>query len=305
MRHVLTPTLAASFAGPTRQQPANLRGLIHSGKILIGQVLSYPSTQVARTLAATGADWIWIDTEHVGWSPATLVECIQIISHESAGRMVPIVRVPSKTAFDYMAWSLDAGAGGVILPHIETTEEITAAVNACRFPPEGHRSFPPFTFACIFSVLLLSLNSGQIPGLTDATPPGETVYTIANKHIAIIPQVESPAGIANMDAIMALPSVDAVMIGAGDLRLELGLPVGFMGNEATFVNAMGRASLAAKEHPHKALIGAALGAEMIEERLRLGFRMLITTIDFHTLALRTVVDLSAARETVEASRYLK
>ncbi|KAJ7061993.1 Pyruvate/Phosphoenolpyruvate kinase-like domain-containing protein [Mycena amicta] len=289
-RYVLDPSTQHTFAAPTRQQPANLRGLIHSGKILIGAVLSYPSTQVARTLAATGADWIWIDTEHVAWSPAVLVETIQIINHESGGRMVPIVRVPSKTSFDYMAWCLDAGAGGIILPHIETTAEIAAAVSACRFPPEGHRSFPPFTF---------------VPGVTDNTPAGETVYSLANKHVAIIPQVESPLGIDNMEEIMQMADVDAVMIGAGDLRLELGLPVGFMGTEPAFVSAMERASAAAKRHPHKALIGAALGAEMIEERLRLGFRMLITTIDFHTVALHTMGDLAAARRVVEGSRYVE
>nr|GAT52016.1 2,4-dihydroxyhept-2-ene-1,7-dioic acid aldolase [Mycena chlorophos] len=288
--HVLDPTQQHTYAGPTRQQPPNLRRLIQSGKILVGAVLSYPSTQVARTLAATGADWIWIDTEHVAWPNSVLVECIQIINHESGGRMVPIVRVPSKTAFDIMAYALDAGAGGIILPHVETTEEVDAAAHACRFPPEGHRSFPPFTF---------------IPGVTDTTPSGETVYTLANKHVAIIPQVESPLGITNIASIFAHPAVDAIMIGAGDLRLELGLPVGFVGTEPAFTSAMDAAAAAAKQHPEKALVGAALGPEMIEERLRLGFRMLITTIDFHTLAFGTLGDLKRARDSVEGSRYLK
>lgn len=47
-------------------------------------------------------NWLLKDAEHVAWSPALLVECIQIIIHESAGKMIPVVRVPSKTAFDYM-----------------------------------------------------------------------------------------------------------------------------------------------------------------------------------------------------------
>lgn len=89
------------------------------------------------------------DAEHVAWSPKLLVECIQIIVHESAGKMVPVVRVPSKTAFDYMvrmvpsslialtrlqAWCLDAGAGGIIVPHLEKAEELKEVVAACRFP---------------------------------------------------------------------------------------------------------------------------------------------------------------------------
>ncbi|KAF7324899.1 2,4-dihydroxyhept-2-ene-1,7-dioic acid aldolase [Mycena kentingensis (nom. inval.)] len=309
-RFLLDPADKAAFAPATRQQPANLKGLIRSGKILIGNVLSYPSTQVARTLAATGADWIWIDAEHVAWPVSVLVECVQIINHESAGRTVPIVRIPSKGAFEYMAYCLDAGAGGIILPHVDTAEEVAGALEASLFPPQGDRSFPPFSF---------------IPTVTDHAPKGETVYSIANKHVSIIPQVESARGIAHMDAICAMEGVDAVMIGgeltvfgskgqgpgkefrltfvAGDLRLELGLPLAFVGTEPTFVCAMETAAAAAKKH-NKALVGAALGPEMVEERLRLGFRMLITTIDFHTMALGTMGDMAAARKTVEGSKYL-
>ncbi|KAJ7853599.1 Pyruvate/Phosphoenolpyruvate kinase-like domain-containing protein [Mycena leptocephala] len=167
------------YLPPTLQQSSNLQGLFKSGKIAIGTVLSYPSRHVAKTIAITGADWCWLDAEHVAWSPALLVECIQIIIHESAGKMIPVVRVPSKTAFDYMAWCLDAGAGGIIVPHLETAKEMEEVVAACRFPPIGHRSFPPFTF---------------IPGVTDITPNDETIFSLANKHTAIIPQIESKMG---------------------------------------------------------------------------------------------------------------
>ncbi|KAJ7694819.1 Pyruvate/Phosphoenolpyruvate kinase-like domain-containing protein [Mycena rosella] len=278
------PATQGSWAAPTRQQSSNMRGLIASGKVIMGQVMSYPSRQVAKTLAVTGADWVWIDAEHVAWSQKLLVEVIQIINHESGGKMIPIVRVPSKTAFDYMAWSLDAGAGGIIIPHIETTEEVAEVVAACRFPPTGHRSYPPFTF---------------LPGLTDTTPEGETVFSLANKHIAIIPQIESRVGIKNIDAIMAMEQVDAVMIGAGDLRLDMGLPVGFVGTEPDFVEAMARVTAMSKKYK-KSLMGVAIGPSMVEERLRQGFTLLVSTIDLYTLAFGTVTDLGTAKATAEA-----
>jgi hypothetical protein len=59
----------------------------------------------------------------------------------------------------------------------------------------------------------LTLRVAQLPGLTDATPEGETVYSLANKHVAIIPQIESRVGIRNIDAIMRMEQVDAVMLG--------------------------------------------------------------------------------------------
>ncbi|KAJ7126320.1 Pyruvate/Phosphoenolpyruvate kinase-like domain-containing protein [Mycena epipterygia] len=246
--------------------------------------MSYPSRHVAKTLAVTGADWIWIDTEHAAWSKKALVEVIQIINHESGGKMIPVVRVPSKTSFEYMAWCLDAGVGGIMIPHIETSEEVAAIIGACRFPPIGHRSYPPFTF---------------LPGITDITPAGETIYSLANKHVAIIPQVESQLGVKNIQSIMQMDQVDAVMIGVGDLRLDMGLPVGFVGSEPHFVAEMGHITAMSKEY-QKPLMGAAIGPAMVEERLRQGFTVLANTIDLYTLAFGTIKEIQTAKATAEA-----
>ncbi|KAJ6452510.1 Pyruvate/Phosphoenolpyruvate kinase-like domain-containing protein [Mycena sanguinolenta] len=275
------PSTQSLWAPPTLQQAGNMRGLIGSGKVLLGQVLSYPSRQVAKTLAVTGADWTWIDAEHVAWSPKLLVECIQIIIHESGGRQVVVVRVPSKTAFEMMAWALDGGAGGIIIPHIETVEEVAEVVKACRFP-------------CAPYFLMETL----IPGVTDTTPAGESLFSLANKHIAIIPQVESRLGIKNIDAIMQMKEVDAVMIGSGDLRLDMGLSGGLVGAEPEFVAALDRAG-AMSEKYGKPLVALALNPEMIKSRLGQGFRVLITSIDLATLAFGTIKELGTARETAE------
>ncbi|KAJ6617504.1 Pyruvate/Phosphoenolpyruvate kinase-like domain-containing protein [Mycena sp. CBHHK59/15] len=303
-RFTIEPSTQSSWAAPTRQQASNMRGLVGSGKVLMGAVMSYPSRQVAKTLAVTGADWIWIDSEHVAWSQTLLVEVIQIINHESGGKMIPVVRVPSKTSFENIAWCLDAGAGGIIVPHIETAEEVAAVVATCRFPcghlrllsprcsnaelfpsrPIGHRSYPPFTF---------------LPGITDTTPEGESVYSLANKHVAIIPQIESRLGIKNLDSIMQMEHVDVVMIGAGDLRLDMGLPVGFVGEEPEFVAAMERVTTLSKKYG-KALMGVAIGPDMVKERLRQGFRLLVSTIDLYVLAFGTIKELQTAKEATEA-----
>ncbi|KAJ7768514.1 Pyruvate/Phosphoenolpyruvate kinase-like domain-containing protein, partial [Mycena metata] len=256
------------YRAPTRQQPNNLQALFRSGKIVISTSLSYPSRHVAKTVAVTGADMCWIDAEHAAWSPTDLVECIQIIVHESGGKMIPVVRVPSKKAFDYMAWCLDAGAGGLILPHLETVEEMKDAVAACYFPPLGNRSFPPFSF---------------IPGVTDTTPANESIFSLANKHISIIPQIESRVGIQNLDEIMKMEEISAFMIGAGDLRLDMGLSLGLTGDEPEFVAAMEKASGVSKER-NIPLLGVAVGEEMVKMRIDQGFRILVCCLDLHILA---------------------
>ncbi|KAJ7489599.1 Pyruvate/Phosphoenolpyruvate kinase-like domain-containing protein [Mycena latifolia] len=274
----------AQWTAPTLSQPANLQGLLKSGKTIMGVALTFPSRHVAKALAMTGADWIWLDTEHTAWNQVLLVECIQIIIHESGGKTIPVVRVPSKTAFDYMAWSLDAGAAGVIVPHMETAEEMKEVIGACRFPPIGHRSYPPWTF---------------LPGVNDATPEGETVFTVANKHVAIIPQIESARGIENLAEIVAFDEVSAFMIGPGDLRLDLGLPNALVGDEPTFVAAMQTATKVAKERGIP-IAGFAVGPEMTKMRVDQGFRMLMTALDLYSLVFGVMTDLGTAKAVAEA-----
>ncbi|KAJ7230060.1 Pyruvate/Phosphoenolpyruvate kinase-like domain-containing protein [Mycena pura] len=274
--------MQGTHRAPTLQQASNLQALFKSGKILAGAALSYPSRQVAKTVAATGADWCWLDAEHVAWTPKLLVECIQIIVHESGGKMIPVVRVPNKIAFDYMAWCLDAGAGGIIVPHMETAAEMQQVVAACRFPPDGQRSYPPFSF---------------IPGVTDITPEGETIFSLANKHTAIIPQIESRRGIENLEEILQVGNIAAFMIGATDLRLDLGLPM----NPATEPDYMAtvhkaRAVSAATRIP---LLGVAVGPEMVRQQLDAGFRVLLCAIDLQVLAFGMIQALSEAREAAE------
>ncbi|KAJ7289546.1 Pyruvate/Phosphoenolpyruvate kinase-like domain-containing protein [Mycena rebaudengoi] len=151
------------------------------------------------------------------------------------------------------AWCLDGGAGGIIIPHLDTPEEMKAVIGACRFPPKGHRSFPPFSF---------------IPGVTDATPEGETIFRLR---------------------INILDEVDAFMIGAGDLRLEMGLTLSMTGNEPEFVS---------KERT-KPLVGVALGADMVKLRVEQGFRLIIVTLDVTTLIYGTIRGVGEARQTAK------
>ncbi|KAK7046197.1 2,4-dihydroxyhept-2-ene-1,7-dioic acid aldolase [Favolaschia claudopus] len=290
--HRITLTSAEQGLGraPTLQQSSNLQALFKSGKYLFGVAMSYPSRHVAKTVAVTGADWCWIDSEHVAWSPALLVECIQIIIHESAGKMIPVVRVPTKTSYEYMAWCLDAGAGGIIVPHVETADDMKGVISTCRFSPIGHRSFPPFTF---------------IPGVTDATPEGESLFSLANKHCVIIPQIESRLGIKNMEEILKMPEIDAFMIGAGDLQLDMGIPPTMRGNEPEFVAAMEKAKRMSKETDIP-LLGVAFGPDMIKERLDYGYRILVCVIDLHALAfgiIKAVKDTKALAEEHVGKRH--
>ena len=96
--------------------------------------------------------------------------------------------------------ALDAGAQGVIVPLIDRPEQAAAAVRACRFPPEGGRSYGP---------MRAGLRSGpRTAGM--------------NAEIACVAMIETREGLDNLDAIAAVPGLDGLYVGPGDLMLALG-----------------------------------------------------------------------------------
>ncbi|POS85810.1 hypothetical protein EPUL_001061, partial [Erysiphe pulchra] len=137
-----------------------------------------------------------------------LIQLIQTINFTSEGNTVAIVRVPSANS-DLLTHALDAGAAGIVFPHIDTPEEAALAVSKCRYACSGgDRSLSP---------------SALIAGITDIAPDNSSHAHIADRNIAVICQIESPLSVQNAEKIASVPGVNILMIGAGDLRLSLGL----------------------------------------------------------------------------------
>ncbi|KAF7591673.1 hypothetical protein BBP40_001251 [Aspergillus hancockii] len=198
-------------------QPSNLAKAIEQtmdpssgvSSYLFGSIISIPHTIVARTVAVLGQDFIMVDAQHTPIDPENLVRIIQTINLSSEGKTVAVVRVPSAHS-DLLTYALDAGAGGIIFPHIDTPEQAAEAVSKCRYAySNGVRSLAP-------AVL--------VPGVTDQAPHGSSHERIADQHIAVIIQIESPLALDNADAIASVPGVSSLMLGVGDLRVAMKLP---------------------------------------------------------------------------------
>src|SRR2546427_1612997 len=101
---------------------------------------------------------------------------------------------------------LDAGAWGVLAPNVRTREEAELLVRACKYPPEGVRSLGAGRFALSFK--------------TDAP----TYFQRANDEILVIAQIEHVDAVANIDAILSVPGIDACYVGPNDWCASAGLP---------------------------------------------------------------------------------
>ncbi|HZQ07135.1 MAG TPA: aldolase/citrate lyase family protein, partial [Anaerolineae bacterium] len=96
------------------------------------------------------------------------------------------------------------GAAGVIVPLIRTADDARRAVAACRYPPEGIRGFGPRRPS----------NYGRIGG--------PDFIRAANANIITIVQIEHMDAVANLDEILAVPGLSAIVIGSNDLSGSLG-----------------------------------------------------------------------------------
>ena len=178
-----------------------LRELWAAGQPVIGGWCSMPGGFSAEMMAAQGWDAITIDTQHgvIGYSE--MLAMLQAISTTPA---VPMVRVSWNQPGEIMR-ALDAGAYGVICPMINDAAECAAFVQACRYPPDGFRSSGP-TRAVIYG--------------------GADYHAHANAEVLTFAMIETAAGLANVDAIVATPGLDGVYIGPSDLSLAIGGPPG-------------------------------------------------------------------------------
>ncbi len=164
----------------------------------IGCWLSLANTHSAEIMGGLGFDWVCIDLQHGLLDYRDLTHMLPAIS---TGDATPMVRVPWNEPYEIMK-VLDAGAYGVIVPTVNNQAEAERAVAACRYPPDGNRSFGPIR-AAVYG--------------------GYGYAAEANRQIACIAMIETAEGVDKVDEIAATPGLDGVYIGPSDLALALGL----------------------------------------------------------------------------------
>jgi 2-keto-3-deoxy-L-rhamnonate aldolase RhmA len=176
----------------------SFRDRLSAGECLIGTLVSFPSPEIVELLSKLNFDWLFIDGEH---GPLGTLEMQRML--QAAGDHCPcLIRVPNNDLV-HIKQALDIGATGIIVPQINNAKEAQAAVYAAKYPTQGNRGV----------------------GLARAHEYGIsfTDYLAkANNETCVVIQAETSGAIENIEEIVAIKDVDAILIGPYDLSANLG-----------------------------------------------------------------------------------
>ncbi|OFE17335.1 2,4-dihydroxyhept-2-ene-1,7-dioic acid aldolase [Humibacillus sp. DSM 29435] len=175
-----------------------VKELIDGGGFVVNAWVSCDSPYVAEVLSHAGYDAVTIDHQHGMFGLDRVITLLQAVS---SGPAMPMVRC-SHLDLAEIGKLLDGGAYGVICPSVDTAEQCTELVAACRYPPVGRRSFGP--------------SRGLLYG-------GPDYVEHANDTVQVWAMIESREALENLEEIVAVPGLDGVYVGPNDLALSLGV----------------------------------------------------------------------------------
>lgn len=208
------------------------------------------SVDIAVAAHSCGFDALTIDLEHglVSESAAAQI-CVTALG---VG-ITPLVRVPNLDAH-YANRLLDAGALGIVAPHVENADQARAVVDACRFMPQGRRS----------------VGYGW-PHLGFRAYAPEVERRAIDAATTVVVMLETPQAIERADEIAAVPGVDIVHVGSVDLCEAMGMPGRF--TDPALLGCYARLTRACQRHGKFAGAGGLSGnPDVLRQVLQMGVR---------------------------------
>jgi len=254
-----------------RDNPVKTR-LAAGGRAAGAMIFECFTPGLPQICSNAGAEFVLFDMEHTGLSFETLK--VQFALCRGLD-IVPMVRVP-RGEYHFIARALDLGALGVMVPMVGSAAEARHVVACTRYPPAGRRG-AAFGFA------------------HDDYQGGDVATKIAALHARtmVITQIETAEGLADVEAIAAVPGVDALWLGHFDLTNFMGIPGAFRHPE--YLDAVRRIVAACAAHG-KAAAFLASDDDWAREYREYGFRMFAYGIDQAMLQNALAHGLAVLRE---------
>jgi len=180
--------------------PTDFRTRLIGGEKLLGTMVTLPCPATAEILADIGFDWLFVDGEHGPLETGDILAILQAVGDRTAC----IVRVPSADEVPIKK-VLDLGARGIIVPQVNTAEQAANVVRFARYSPQGSRG--------------VGLARAHGYGMRF----GEYLAS-ANEQISVVVQAEHARAAENIESIVKVEGVDAVLLGPYDLSASFGKP---------------------------------------------------------------------------------
>lgn len=177
-----------------------LKQRLAAGDTIVGTFVKTPSPIVVEVLALTDLDCLCLDAEHAPFDRLAIDGCI--LAARAGGADV-LVRIPLVTP-DHVLNALDCGATGIVAPHVRSAEEAAALVAMTRYG-HGGRGYA---------------GSSRAAGYTTRTMAAHLAGSA--ERTVVVAQIEDPEAIDAIDAIAAVPGLDALFVGRADLTVAYG-----------------------------------------------------------------------------------
>ena len=243
-----------------------------AGDEAVSAKVCYQDPELVELMASGGVDALWLCLEHRRIAPDTLYAMIQACR---LGGADAIVRVKPANHTDVLPL-LEAGARGIMLPRVRHPDEVRAVVDMMKFPPLGRRGYDG---------IHADANFGRMK-------PADYLAA-ANRDTFLLVQIEEPEVVPHIEEIAALPCVDILFVGPGDLTLGMGM----FGNTAApeIVAIVNRVAAACAKHGKVA--GIPCPPDQVANYRRLGYRFFNVFSDFRGVTAGLAQALTASRET--------
>jgi 2-dehydro-3-deoxyglucarate aldolase len=176
-----------------------IRDNLAMGKVSLGSWMQIPHGSVAEIMGAAGYDWVAVDLEHGSISVAQLPDLFRALE---LGGTLPLARISEGTPQNCKE-ALDAGAAGVIVPNIQNAQQLVQVRDACRWPPAGARG--------------VGFSRVNLFGKDFDT------YKEAAQAPFLVAMIEHYRSISELQAILSVEGLDAILIGPYDLSASMGL----------------------------------------------------------------------------------
>jgi len=180
---------------------SRLSGIIRSGRKPLGTFITSLDPATTTIMGSVGFDFLILDAEH---GPIDLGAALSHVRAAQAVDTITLVRVIENSPKLIQSF-MDVGAAGIVVPHVDTAQQAERALAATRYAPGG-RGMCPVCYAAHYS----------IDGWRD-------FVATSNRECLMIPMIETAQAVRNAAQIVAVPGVEIVLFGPGDLAQDLGL----------------------------------------------------------------------------------